>query len=475
MTRVASLVWLALAAVATAARAQAPLADVADRAALPDDALPDDTAATVPSELPPLDDDLLDQLGSTSPSPGAAFFSSVVLHGDGRVRFELDESRDLSPVNDLQAGLSLTGRVGLTAPVGEHSATVIVGDGRRIGQDLGTLPLPLVEPAALGFLYEARLDVDVSGLFVPARLSLGRMELEVGDGRWVGREDFDPRGRTFDGALVVHASDLLRAQAGAFWLGPLTPDDVATPSILGVGELARQAAWYELSTYLLTHRDGTPTRAAQPALTVVTLGARAALRGFGATLRVGADGQLPFSDETALAPAGYGAHVEGALRYGPTLTMFEVSGAPFVELSAEWTGGDPVLGRRFRAPGPTTHRFLGVLDAAIADNVTSAALALGVTTSDGLLAMAEARAIALSDPTGPLLDPTGRALIAASPTREARYALTEVDAIVRIPVASAAFVEGEYAVGFPGDAFAGPTTPLQRLLVSVAFALDVGR
>src|SRR5690606_31778000 len=133
------------------------------------------------------------------------------------------------------------------------------------------------------------------GLFVPARLVLGRMTLEVGDGRWVGRSEFDPRGRTFDGALVVHASDLLRAQAGAFWLGPLVPEDVALPSFLGVLEVSRETTSYEVSGYLLAHRDGTPARAASPSLNIGTLGARAVVRGFGATLRLGADGQLPFS------------------------------------------------------------------------------------------------------------------------------------------------------------------------------------
>lgn len=468
--RLASLVLVGSAALAPV-RAQASEGASAQSAAL------DDDAPIVPEELPPLDDDLLDRLGAVElpPSSPASLFESVVLRGEGRVRFELDDSRDLSPADDLQAGLSLTGRLGLSAPVGPHRATLVLGDGRRIGQDLGTLPLPLVEPAVLGFVYEARFDVDVSGFVVPGQLSLGRMELEVGDGRWVGRAPFDPRGRTFDGLLFVHESDLLAAQAGAFWLGPLLPGDVALPSVLGVLELAHETPWYGLRTYLLGHRDGTPPRVAAPALSLVTLGARGSASALGFTLRLGADGQLPFVDGAALAPAGYGAHLEGALRFGPELSLFALSGTPFVELSAEWTGGDPVLGRRFRAPGPTVHRFLGVLDAAIADNVMSAALAVGLSTSDGFLAMLEARAVALSDPTGPLLDPGGRALIAADPAREERYALTEVDAIVRIPLGGTAFLEAEYGVGFPGAALARAGTPMQRFLLSVAFSLDVER
>lgn len=477
MMRAARLAWLVLvgSAAFSPARAEAPVDDFETAPALQGDDAP-----SLPEELPPLDAELLEQLGAGSLEiqPAEGLFEGVVLHGVGRLRFELDESRDLSPADDLQAGLSLTGRLGLTAPLGPHRATLILGDGRRVGQDFGTLPLPLVEPAALGFLYEARLDVALSGLFLPARLWLGRMELEVGDGRWVGRTEFDPRGRTFDGALLLHESELMAAQAGVFWLGPLVEGDVALPSFLGVLELARQTHGYEVRAYLLGHRDGTPAREAAPALSILTLGARGSVSALGVTFRLGADGQLPFSDGAALLPAGSGAHVEGALRYGPELSLFARSGTPFIELSAEWTGGEPVLGRRFRAPGPSVHRFLGVLDTAIADNVMSAALALGLARSDGLLALVEARALALSDPGGPLLDPVGRALIAADPAREARYALTEVDAIVRIPIGPSAFVEGEYGVGFPGEAFGSASTPiqpLQRLLLSVAFALDVGR
>ncbi len=433
-------------------------------------------APGVPEELPPLDEGLLDLLADppASAAPSGPW-RGVSLHGQGRLRLELDESRDLSPVDDLQAGLSLTGRVGFSAPLGPHRATLVLGDGRRIGPDLGTLPSPIVAPAALGFLYEVRLDVDVSGLFVPARLSLGRMPVEVGDGRWLGRAEFDPRGRTFDGALLVHASELLAAQAGAFWLGPLVPGDVAEPSFVGALEIARQASWYDVSSYLLAHRDGTPARSAASSLSLFTLGGRASVQAFGARLRLGVDGQLPLSDEQALAPVGFGAHVEGSFRYAPELALFQLSGTPFVEVSAEWTGGEPVLGRRFRAPGPTVHRFLGVLDAALADNVMSSALALGLRTEEGLLAMAEARALALSDPRGPLLDVSERVLIPADATREARYALTEIDVIARIPLGASAYVEGEYGVGFPGDAFAGAGTPMQRLLLSVAFSLDVGR
>lgn len=431
----------------------------------------------VPEELPPLDESLLGLLGGDEAAAAEDEpWRDVVLHGDGRLRFELDESRDRQPFNDLQLGLSLTGRVGLTAPVGDHSATLVIGDGRRVGQDFGTLPLPIVDPIALGFLYEAHLDVDVSGLFVPARLALGRMPVQVADGRWVGRADFDPRGRTFDGVLLVHASPLLTAQAGGFWLGPLVPGDVAPPSFLAVTEIARETGWYEVSSYLLAHRDGTPARTGASSLSLFTLGGRARFEApFGAALRVGADGQVPLSDEAGLAPAGFGAHVEGALRYAPTLSAFEVTGTPFVELSGEWTGGEPVLGRRFRAPGPTVHRYLGVLDVAVADNVMSAALAAGIATREGLLAMAEARVLALSDPKGPLFDPTGRALIAADPRRQERYALTEVDVVMRVPVGRGAYVEGEYGVGFPGPAFTGGTTPIQRLLLSVAFSLDASR
>jgi hypothetical protein len=431
----------------------------------------------LPDALPPLDSELLDMLGDTEPAPEAPDpLRGVTLVGHGRMRFEVDDSRDRLAADDLQAGIVFTGRLGIAAPLGEHRTRIVIGDGRRVGQDLGTLPHPIVDPMALGLLYTALLDLDLQLLGLPSRLELGRQPLAVADGRWIGRADFDARGRTFDGALVRYDSDLLFARAGVLYLGPLVPGDFADPSGLALVHVGTAQPAYQLDGYAFVHRDGTPARVADPNIVAATLGGRASATFFGLTARAGLDGQLPTTDDAPLSPVGWGAHAEGALRYGPTLSLFDVMGAPFVELSAEWTGGAPVGGLRFRAPGPTVHPFLGVLDIATADNVASAALALGITTEDGLLLSTEARALFLADATGALLDPTGRAVIAADATRTESHVLNELDARVRIPAANgAAHIDLEYGVGFAGAAFAGGTMPIQRLLVGVTFDLDLAR
>jgi hypothetical protein len=465
MTRTRSLLagMLTVASLATStASAQEP------------EAQPAAAADEMPDALPPIDDDLADLLGAEAEAPEPQpMLAGISLLGHGRLRFELDESRDRLPVNDLQTGVVMTGRLGMSAPIGPHRARVVLGDGRRFGQDFGLLPQRNAS-VALGFLYSIRLDVDVQALFVPVTLSVGRYPFKVADHRWVGTAPFSARGRTFDGAHVSWRSDLVDVTAGLFYLGPYLAGDVAETSFFGTLEVARSADWYDLSVYALGHRDGTPARAGQASVAASTLGSRFNMSAFGATLALGADGQLPVLDNNPLAPAGWGAHLDARARYAPEFLDMGAAGTPFIELAGEWTGGAPVYGRRFRQPGASNHRFLGLLDVAIADNVTSADLRLGIATAAGLLVEVDARLFFLSDPTGPMLDPTGRALIAADPERSERFALTEVDARVRIPIAPGARIDGKYGVGVPGPAFAGGSTPIQRLLIAVIFDLDTG-
>lgn len=430
----------------------------------------------LPDSLPPLDDELSRLLGEEGDEQprASSFLEGVRLLGEGRLRFELDDSRDRQPTNDLTAGLALTGRVGLTAPVGEHRATLLVGDGRRVGQNFGLLPSPIVNPAALGLLYTAKLDLELAALFLPVTASIGRFPFRVADGRWVGEAPFDPRGRTFDGAALAHRGDIVDVVVGGFYLGPYLDGDVADTSWLVTGELSRAAEWYSFSAYSLLHKDGTPARAGQASVAALTGGMRTHVDGFGFRLAAGLDGQLPALETAPLSPAGWGAHAEASARYAPPVDEWMPVGLPFLELAGEWTGGAPVAGRTFRAPGPSPHAFLGVLDAATADNIASASARVGVFSDEGFLVDVEGRVIALADPTGPMFDASGRALIFGDAQRTERLALTEVDARVRLPMAERAGVEGEYGVGFPGPAFAGGTTPIQRLLVSVWFELDTG-
>ncbi len=419
--------------------------------------------APLPESLPPLDESLVKE----APASPMSLFAAV------RLRGELDDSRDLSRVDDASAGAALSGLVGASAALEGAHVDVVVGDGARIGQP-PTAPALVARPA-LPALEQAQLSFDLSVAGFPAALSLGRMPVVVADGRWVGTEPFDPRGRTLDGARLRAHAGLVDAGLGAFWLGPGDLDAADTGravSALGVLEAGVRAGDdVDLDVYALLHRDG-------PAgLTLPTLGLRASgswsfLRG-----RAGADAQAPLADgSSAFSPAGTAGHAEAGVRAtAPLARWFAPPGdepAPsaslpdvYVDGSGEITAGTVVDGRVFRAPAPTQHDVLGLLDFVAADNTWSAAVAAGADDGAGRLEVA-GRIIGIVDGAGPLLD-TGFKPI---PQRRGDgIALFELDATLALPLTKDLALGVGYAVAVPGAALVGDE-PAQRLFVSLSGA-----
>lgn len=454
----------------------------------------------LPDALPPLDDDLLDLLQDEPAAPGLSeALRDVTLLGEGRARLELGQRSLFEPPTGTHEGVALTGRIGLEAPVGAARARVVLGGGGHFGPDLASAPLPLVTPGPVSLLRVVSLSFDLPALGLPLRAELGRFPVQIADGRLVGVEAFDPLGRSLDGALLSYAAGDLVVRGGAFYLGPyLESDDALDASGLAFLESAYRLSFWRGTAYAILHRDA--TRAEElagstfPPVNTGTLGLRTAVEGFGLSFAFGVDGQLPFLDSAPLDPAGWGLHLEGAARYAPALDLLVVKGAPFVELSAEWTGGEPVphpipqrslLEPRFRLPAPSLHPFLGVLDLVAPDNTMSGAVAVGFTTPEGLFALVETRLIALAEPKGLLFGVKGdlhphvpsevasQSGLNLAGVSDEPLAFTEVDARLVVPLTAGARLEAEYGIAFPGPAF-GPDAQglFQRLLLGVSFTLD---
>jgi hypothetical protein len=422
---------------------------------------PQETAgADLPDALPPLDDWLV----AEAPPPPLRFFVQA------RSRGELDESRDLSRVEDASAGVALTGRVGIDASLEGARLVVVLADGARVGQPTSA-PL-LVPRPALPVLWQAELAVDLEVFGLPGALSFGRMPVVVGDGRLVGVEPFDPRGRTLDGARLRAQGALVEAEAGAFWLGPA--DERAPGSLSGFAFLEMSTRGERLSSleldvdgFGLLHRDG------ERGLTVPTIGVHLAAHAvlppslwsseLGA--RAGVDVQAPLVDGSgAFAPAGTAARAQGALRATARLSSWSPRAPdPFLDLSAEITTGDVVAGRVLHAPAPTQHGFLGLLDLVAADNTWSTALRAGALARRGLAFDVTGRIVGIVDGRGPLLDPGGKAV----PQRVGRgVALVELDARLELPLTRDVALGAAWGLALPGAALIGDH-PAQRLLVTL--------
>lgn len=448
---------------------------------------PDEPAA-LPDALPPLDDALID------PVAGAPANSPLRSFAQLRLRGELDESRDLSRVDDASAGAALTGRVGVDAALSGARLVVVVGDGARLGGK-ATAP-PLVRRPALPVLWQAELALDLEAAGLPAVFALGRMPVVVGDGRLLGVEPFDPRGRTLDGARLVVDAGPVAARAGALWLAPADASDgggafsgvgfvelalqdgpgrqlddhLVAPGAPGPGDAFHAAPGQGdsgldvmLDGWGILHRDGAG------GLTTPTAGVRlgAALPLGPATLlgRTGVEVQAPLVDGAeAFSPAGTSARAHVGLRAATRLSPIAVRAPdPFVDVSAEITAGDVVAGRVLQAPAPTQHGFLGLLDLVAPDNTWAAALAVGGTTARGLFADLTGRLVGIVDPDGPLLDTAG------APVRQRvghGLALLELDARLELPLTDGVSLGAGYGIAVPGAALVGDM-PAQRLYVTL--------
>lgn len=435
-----------------------------------DDRQPPDVADvptdTLPDALPHLDDGLVDPGGP----PPAQFFAQA------RIRGELDESRDLSRATDTSAGAALTGRVGVDADLDVGRLLVVVGDGGRLGTP--ATAAALVPRPVLAQLLEVALLLDTQVAGMPALFSIGRAPVSLADGRLVGAEPYDARGRTLDGASLRGGSETLRVGGGVYWLGPLVADEDAVLAPDEEGALSglavvdaqwrdRDDAW-RADGYALLHRD------AVDSITVPTLGARVdasiasflRARGGGDVQAFSVDGDDPF------APAGNAFHVELGARATAPLSALVSSRVPdvFVDLGAEITTGDVVAGRSFRAPAPTQHDVLGFLDMVAMDNTWSGGVSVGALDENGLSLDVGARLIGTVNDDAPLVDTAGVPL----PMRVGGgLALIELDARFEVPLGRGLFLDVGYGVALPGVALVGDQ-PAQRLAVSLVATTDVG-
>ena len=421
---------------------------------------------SLPDALPPLPDDLLEDT-SDNDDDGVSprFFAQA------RVRGELDGARSFSRADDTHAGAALSGQIGAVANVGELQTArvvIVIGEGGRIGPP-SAAPLLLPRPAVPQLL-EVALVCDTRLAGQAATLIVGRAPVVVADGRLVGRESYDARGRTLDGASVRAGNHAFRAGAGAYWLGPYTADasdDGEALSALLVIEAAAHVGGRDdddglaLASYLLLHRDG------RARLTTPTIGARiegtalSFLRG-----RAGADAQaFAIDGDDPFAPAGTAFHLECGARATAPLSTALSPRVPDVFLATvlEATTGDVVGGRSFRAPAPSQHGALGLLDLVAMDNTWSAAVSAGALDSRGLLIDLALRMIGLVQSTGPLLDTAGESLAVRV---GGGIALLEIDARLQVPLGDALSLDMGYAVGLPGRALIGDQ-PAQRLYVSL--------
>jgi hypothetical protein len=429
--------------------------------------VPADAPVELPDGLPALDDDLRALL-STGSDGIANAFDGAALVASGRIRLEVDESRDLDAADDLQAGVSMTGKVGAEVPLGPQRARVVVGDGRRFGRDDGNLTHPFVTPDVLAFLYEVSLLVDLPLLGLPTVMEAGRREIVVADGRLVGRAPFDPRGRTLDGALIAAHGEHISARVGAFYLGPYVAVTNEGPSALGIADVRSSGSIYDVTGYVLIERDARFTTAGASALTIPTFGARGLLKLFFVEARAGADTQATLVDGSTTFASAFAGHAEFRVEAAPEFTMLERKGAPVIGVDAEVTGGMPYRDRAFRSPAPDVHDTLGNLDLVDMDNIASARVYVGVQSLPGARALLSARTLAMTDPTLAVHDPLGRVIVSPSVTRTDRLLFTEIDASIALDLGYGLSCVGEYGIAFPLGARGGDR-PVQRLLVSIAF------
>jgi hypothetical protein len=314
------------------------------------------------------------------------------------------------------------------------------------------------------------LDVEILGL--PSTLSLGRMPVVVGDGRLVGTEPFDARGRTLDGASLDLRGSGADGALGLVWLAPQeeSDDDATGEAASGFGFVdvalhPRVVAGVELEleAHGLLHRDG-PRKLTLPTAGL-RLGAGAApASSLRLTGSAGVELQSPLRDGGSIESDGLAARATGDARASYALSS-SLPRAPdfFAGLSAEITAGSAVAGRVLHAPAPSQHGALGLLDLVAADNTWSAALDVGTTTDRGLLVDVTGRLVGIVDRSGPLLDVAGDPI----PQRTGSgLALVEIDARVELPLSRELSLGAAYGLALPGAALVGDQ-PAQRLLLTL--------
>ncbi len=405
----------------------------------------------LPLALPPLDDALLQTADDGS---------DIHAFGHGRVRGVGEDAADDAVSDGAFAGAGLTARVGASGSLGDVRGSVVVGDGgwwvtptsastTTTTTALQPTTLTLLRPPLASFVQRLSVEIPLSPLGTAGQVLVGRFPLVIADGRFVGVEPFDARGRSVDGAVIdtTIAPVLVKAGVVALDLGsapaPTAPDvdadgapdvDAAAFDALGFVDVAvdmpSEDANFDdvnVDVYLLLHHS-TQTDAAtlRP-----TLGARAGVDVWGLRLKAGVDGQLSLDETQGLQRNSSGLHGELAAR---TLLPWTLQAPrPFLEAAVEGTGD-------VTAPAPSQHGTLGELDLLGFRNTWQVVTKAGVVDeASGFAATVAWRLVSAMKPA--TVDPRG---VAVGDTDGARYA--EVDVAFALPVADDVDVDVGWSV-----------------------------
>lgn len=377
------------------------------------------------------------------------------LHSFGRLRLEAEQGRDFTP--NTKAFSVLTGRVGgdVSTAWGTFSATVGDGDKLRLpttGDDVQLDPFRFI----FGLTYTLKLGAH--------DLKVGRFEYRLGDARYISNRPFHPRAHPQDGALYTYRRGAFKTELAGFYLGPHLGES-AQPSAVVSGLSSWKSDHLDAEGIAFIHRDG--ELAAAP-VTSGTLGSRFALKGWGAFLKAGLDGQLGVVEEDLTLGPALGAHVEGALGYG---TGFNV-GLPLklrASIGGEATFGDAREGFAFRQPEATRHGYLGRLDMFAMDNVAAGIAALTAQLGDALILDAVAYSFARVDRERDVRNAGFVPILAAG--EGGNWLMTELDLRARVPLTPHLGLDFIYGLGVPHDD-ALSRVVIQRALFTLVFIAD---
>ena len=404
-------------------------------------------------ELPAIDDGLeglIIEGDLQDDAPRSLFFI------EGRSRLELDISRALLTRSEVLTGLSLRARMGAEIPLGKHWARAVIGDGFRLGP-IEALPFPIVNETIARFIYELELDFDLPIFGQEGRLHLGRFAFELADGRMLGKADFDPRGRSFDGALLDVGVGDTQWRLGAFLLESDDLIELGQRSSVVVANIEKPFGPFFVDAFAIAHQDRSGTREVQ----ALSMGTELRIDTKMVDARLIGIAQASSVAPDVLEPAGLGGHAAADLRL--TLASFSAL------LGAEVTGGQRVEGKSFRRPAGDLHPFLGALDLTVADNAWSVFGEVGLIGDKGFHAYLKPQLIGLTVPSQPLVDGLERQLLPFG--AKAPLAMFELDAALFVDLHESIYLSAEYGLGI-GLGELESVVPLQRFLVSLAFRAD---
>lgn len=403
--------------------------------------------AELPDALPPVDDEAV--LGAPEP---------IRWYASARLRALLEDARGFARGADGGVGADLGGLVGVAAQLGDAESastrlTVAFAEAGRLGAlESGptTIPAPPLRP-----LHQAEIALATALFGLPAELALGRAPVAIADGRLLGEEPFDLRGRTLDGVRARVHAETVAVGLGAWWLGDTSLPLQAVTALdaaLRIDEDLRLQAW------------AAAQRVAEPGLIIPTMGSsvhgRLGLLEGRATAELQAPHDATELQRLGLAGrvgAGGRAHLDGSA-WGLPLPR------AFVDVDGEVVAGDAVAGRVLHAPAPTRHGVRGELDLLAPDNTWTTALALGLR-EERLEAALTGRLVGVVDRAGPLLDPQGDA-IAARRRGGAGLALLELDLTLAAELSREVSLGIAWGLAAPGPALVGEV-PAQRLLIEL--------